>query len=267
MLLSNFKISFQSHGSSVCIIKPEDEQIHFTHPAKVALIASTSDKLCAQASQLMQQFATEQGIEKYLLLNEGYVAAIGVQAAQKNINPNIVLHFSPEWVEICRVEPQVCTLAGHGLQATVPLHLISHKSMPYSGLREFIRGRYSILISQEEEKRILGLAAEENFCTHVEISGINPHIGVGSSMIFDFNKWVEYRSLRQQIIRQSVADCLAEWKDFEPRGIFITGDYQSYMPLKEMWNDGINGEPITIADNAATAVEQGFALLHAHCRR
>ena len=87
MLLSNFKISFQSHGSSVCIIKPEDEQIHFTHPAKVALIASTSDKLCAQASQLMQQFATEQGIKKYLLLNEGYVAAIGVQAVKKAIRP------------------------------------------------------------------------------------------------------------------------------------------------------------------------------------
>ena len=267
MLLSNFKISFQSHGSSVCIIKPEDEQIHFTHPAKVALIASTSDKLCAQASQLMQQFATEQGIEKYLLLNEGYVAAIGVQTVKKAIKPYLVLHFSPEWVEICLVEPQSCTLAGHGLQATAPLRLICHKSMPYNGLRQFIRGRYAILISQHEEQRILELAANDNFCSHIEISGINPHIGVGSSMIFDFNQWVEYRSLRQRIIRQSVADCLAEWKDFEPREIFITGDYQSYMPLKDVWSGGINGEPITIADNADTAVEEGFALLHAHCKR
>ena len=262
MLLSNFKISFQSHGSSVCIIKPEDEQIHFTHPAKVALIASTSDNLCAQASQLMQQFATEQGIEKYLLLNEGYVAAIGVQAVKKAIRPYLVLHFSPEWVEICLVEPQSCTLAGHGLQATAPLRLICHKSMPYNGLRQFIRGRYAILISQHEEQRILELAANDNFCSHVEINGINPHIGVGSSMIFDFNQWVEYRSLRQRIIVNSVDELLEEWSGPKPTSIYITGDYKSYGSITDNLRQKLGRTvDIHIADNAESAVEEGFAYI------
>lgn len=268
MPLSNFKISISSDGKSILILEPKDyEYLNIFSSKGSTLIASTSNTIDDYAKECIKQFALNNGIERYLCINEAFISAEGAKITAPLQTSFIVMHFCSNFIELCLISQEPYTLKGTQIEIDTNLRIIHHENMPYCGLRSYLRNRYFLLITPQEEKRLLTTIIQKASCPHVKISGINPFIGVNSSMIFDVNEWTAYQTVRQNIICTQVANFLEKCAEYNPFGLYITGYHYSYQKVTEKLRQGLDSKiPITIVPNAENAVEQGFVKLHKSLR-
>lgn len=262
MILSNFKISFLRKGEFVFLDQPED-YLKLSEPETIDAIASTTDTVDEYTAQVLDYYAYENNINGRLLVNEGHLAAIGAQIKSSMKTPYVVLHFCNDEAMMCLIEPTQCTLSGSQLTTQAPVSLLASQRLPIDGLHSYMHKRYNLLITSKEEERVLAMQNGNASCPKVEIQGKNAFAKYPTNVIIDWNEWVERKNSRPESFCKSIQEILNNWASLRPAGIYVTGDHQSHVGIVKMLHETLDGIiPVILTKNAATAVEQGHAILH-----